>query len=82
MAHSKLRPSNAARALACPAVTPKPAAPRRLFTIRMIHRLYDWDATLTFEAPSHRTARAWALVKMATPSDWLVVSAAVVKAAS
>jgi hypothetical protein len=45
------------------------------YRIKLIHRLYDWDAVLKFNAPDAKTARKWALQKMAEPDKWIVVKA-------
>lgn len=58
----------------------KPTPDRyRLYEVKLVHRLHDWDATLKYAAPSAKTARSWALGKMANPRDWLIVSAAIAK---
>lgn len=54
--------------------------PRKLYTVALIHKAFDWDAQLQFRAPTARIARASARQKMATPGNWLVVSAKQVKA--
>ena len=46
-----------------------------IYEVTLIHRTHDWDATLKYEAPNARTARTWALRKMAAPRDWLIVGA-------
>lgn len=46
-----------------------------LYEVKLIHRICDWDAVLTYEAPDARTARRWAKPKMAVPDEWIVVSA-------
>lgn len=52
----------------------------KLYSIILIHRLHDWDASFKFQAPNARTARRWALAKLAMPGDWLVVKARVTTA--
>ncbi len=48
---------------------------RHLYEVKLIHRLWDWDATLRYSAKTARHARQFARIKMATPGDWLIVSA-------
>ena len=48
---------------------------RYLYEVKLIHRLWAWDATLGFAATDARNARKWAVLKMADPGDWLVVTA-------
>lgn len=47
---------------------------RHLYRVKLIHTLYDWDCEFTYEAPDARTARKWALVKLAD-NRWIVISA-------
>lgn len=53
--------------------------PMRVYEVKLIHRLHDWDAILKYAAPDAKTARKWALRKMATPPDWLITRAAIAK---
>ena len=55
------------------------AKPRRLYEVKLIHRLHDWDAALKYEASDARQARKFAPSKMAAPRFWIVVSARMVK---
>lgn len=48
----------------------------RRYQVDLIHRVHDWDASLKFMAPDARTARRWALRKMAEPAAWVDVRAA------
>lgn len=54
--------------------------PRRVYIVELIHRIHDWNATLTFEAPDSKTARKWALRKMGSPGYWLATKASQHKA--
>lgn len=45
------------------------------YHVRLIHRVHDWDASFTFNAPDARTAKKWALCKMLNREAWLAVEA-------
>ena len=49
------------------------------YTIKLIHRLYDWDAEFTYAAPDTRTAKYWAKTKLVDADNWLITSAKQVK---
>lgn len=51
-----------------------------LYNVHCIHRRNDWDATFEFKAPDAKTARKWALNKLAEADMWIVVRAKRVKA--
>lgn len=46
-----------------------------VYRVQLIHRLYDWDCVLKFAAPDSKTARTWAIQKMAEPDKWIVIKA-------
>lgn len=48
---------------------------RYVYEVKLIHRLWDWDATLRFAADTAKNARKFALLKMADQDQWLIVSA-------
>lgn len=56
--------------------------PRKLYEVKLIHKTHDWDAGFTYEAPDAKTARKWAMTKLAVPADWLIISAKTVKPAT
>ena len=49
------------------------------YKVSIIHRVYDWDSSFTMQAPDAKTARKWAMLKLAHPHMWLAVKAEQVK---
>ena len=46
-----------------------------LYEVKLIHRVFDWDASFSYAAANARQARKWALYKLTHPENWLIVSA-------
>lgn len=53
----------------------------KLYEVKLMNKINDWDATLRYRAPTRYMARKWSTAKMRVPAEWLIVSCCIVKEA-
>lgn len=44
----------------------------KLYRVRLIHKMHDWDVEFQFRAPDAEKAREWSFAKLAIPGAWVV----------